>query len=359
MPSQPTRQPKPQSSRYNDSTPPDDGDQLTLTPLATDERPARKWDTSDAGKAMQMFQAFRDGTSLEQDKQSLGQYVDDKVRFDYDPTNSLLTVRMPSPAHEFFKTLLAHDIQDQLKRIAEQGDEASKFAARIKDGCSSRIFLRENLLEEALQAPEHAFQHLDVAYLGVVLEVSYAQDGKNLKNLAYDYILRSNGDIKVVIGVDINNGKETTVSLWRPNYVKEEDEEFEIFEVRQDISYQPFRSSDGSPVNGEDSLQLSLSDFATDEILSGYESTTLSIPFRRLVDLLTQAEEVRQAREAESGLCGIRSKRKTRKRKATFSPADELRSEDEAKYQRPERDVAERAAADDGEYERPGRRRRT
>ena len=71
----------------------------------------------------------------------------------------------------------------------------------------------------------------------MVLEVSYSQDGKNLKKLACDYILRSNGDIKAVIGVDINDGKESTVSLWRPNYLKEEDE-FEILEVRQDIPYQ-------------------------------------------------------------------------------------------------------------------------
>ena len=64
----------------------------------------------------------------------------------------------------------------------------------------------------------------------MVLEVSYSQDGKNLKKLACDYILRSNGDI--------NDGKESTVSLWGPNYVKEEDEEFEILEVRQDVSRQ-------------------------------------------------------------------------------------------------------------------------
>ena len=62
---------------------------------------------------------------------------------------------MPSPVHEFFKTLLADDIQDQLKRIAEQGDEAGKFAARIKDEYSSRIFLQENIPEEGPGAPQH------------------------------------------------------------------------------------------------------------------------------------------------------------------------------------------------------------
>lgn len=153
---------------------------------------------------------------------------------------------MPSPVHEFFKTLLAYDIHDQLKHIAERGDEVGKFAARIKDGCSSRILLQEGVSDGRSVAaervvrrePDGQFQHPDAAYPGVVLEVSYSQDGKNLKKLASDYILRSNGDIKAVIGVDINYGKESTVSLWRPNYVQEEGEELDILEVRQDISYQ-------------------------------------------------------------------------------------------------------------------------
>lgn len=72
----------------------------------------------------------------------------------------------------------------------------------------------------------------------MVLEVSYSQDGKDLKKLALDYILRSNGDIKVVLGVDINYGDKSTVSVWRPHYVKEEGEELELLEVRQDVSYQ-------------------------------------------------------------------------------------------------------------------------
>lgn len=85
--------------------------------------------------------------------------------------------------------------------------------------------------------PDGRFQHWDAAYPGVVLEVSYSQDGRDLKKLASDYILRSNGDIKAVIGVDINYGRESTASLWRPNYVEEEGEEFDILEVREEILY--------------------------------------------------------------------------------------------------------------------------
>lgn len=105
-------------------------------------------------------------------------------------------------------------------------------------------------------------------------------------------------------------------------------------------------------------MELRLSDFATDEISDGYEAISFSISFQRLADFLARAELLRQARETESESRGIRSRRRTRKRKPSSSPADELRPEDEAKYRREESNVAERAAADDEDYERPGRRRR-
>jgi len=253
---------------HHESTPPDDGIQLPLTPPATEERLARKPDTSDVGKVMQMLEACRSQTLSEhcapltvfrvppqeydelvkdlRDSEALEQYVNDKLRFDYDPPNSLLTVRMPSPVHEFFTTLLTNEIRDQLKQIAERGDKAGEFAARIEDGRSSRILLQEDISDESLGAaghvvrrePDGQFQHWDAAYPGVVLEVSYSQDGKDLKKLSSDYILRSNGDIKAVVGVDINYGEESTVSLWRPNYVEEDGEEFEILEVREEMLYQ-------------------------------------------------------------------------------------------------------------------------
>lgn len=121
--------------------------------------------------------------------------------------------------------------------IVEGGDEAAEFAAKIAHGGSARIILAENIYEgqtdlPVRREPDAQFQHREAAYPGVVLEVSYSQDGKNLRRLATDYILRSNGDIKAVIGLDINyHGKESTVSLWRPNYIKDDVEEFETLEV--------------------------------------------------------------------------------------------------------------------------------
>jgi hypothetical protein len=76
----------------------------------------------------------------------------------------------------------------------------------------------------------------------VVLEISYSQDGKDLEKLAWQYIQLSNGDIKAVIGIDINDPpKASTVSLWRPKYTREEGEELDILDVEAEIAYQVHR----------------------------------------------------------------------------------------------------------------------
>ena len=132
--------------------------------------------------------------------------------------------------------------------------------------------------------------------------------------------------------------------------MKEDGQELELLEVREeirrhvshpfrpmfhaDVEPQPFRSRGWSPAGYEESLQPSLSDFAMDEVSSGYESIDISSPFQRLADFLTRSEPTLQARGTESYSRGIKLRRRIRKRKASSSPADELRSKDKAKYRK-------------------------
>jgi len=80
-------------------------------------------------------------------------------------------------------------------------------------------------------------------------------------------------------------------------------------------------------------------------------SVWLNIPFEKLASLLARAEQMHQAREPEGGRQSVKSQRQTRKHKASSSPVDELISEDEARYQVKERDVAERASAGDKDFQ--------
>lgn len=120
-----------------------------------------------------------------------------------------------------------------------------RFAKQIKDGGSSRVLLMEGMTqgEEPNESavppqrhPDGQFQHYQAAYPGVVLEVSYSQDGKDLERLAWEYIQGSNGDIKAVIGIDINYTKDSTISLWRPSYIANDGEEMDILDVKTHIA---------------------------------------------------------------------------------------------------------------------------
>uniref|UniRef100_A0A0B7KR42 Uncharacterized protein n=1 Tax=Bionectria ochroleuca TaxID=29856 RepID=A0A0B7KR42_BIOOC len=305
-----------------------------------------------------------------QDRPSLGSYVEDKVRVDYDPESESLNIRMPAPIHDFFATSVADEINAKLQAIVERGNETGEFAAQIRNGGSSRIILKEDttvgeeseasgisLQRHPERHPDGQFQHCKAAYPGVVLEISYSQDGKDLEKLAWDYIQCSNGDIKAVIGIDINYGmKESTVSLWRPIYVHEDDEELDILDVNKVVAGEPFRAADGSRLNQDQVVPLMLSDFATDILSALSGSISLSITYKRLAELLDQAEQMHQVRE-QGRSSGIKSQRITRKRKRPSPSADLIRSDDEADFRRQEQRAMERVAAEDGDF-RPLTRRR-
>lgn len=171
----------------------------------------------------------------------LSELQDHRVRrFDFDLKTTLLVVRQPCPAHDIFSAQLAGEVNDWLKGMASCGGSSGGFASKIISGGSSRIILKETDLEKpsgpVRRQPDAQFQHQDAAYPGLVIEISYSHDGKDLHALARDYILHSNGDIKTVVGIDINQRRESTVSVWRPEYSCQEGDSVEYLDVRQDIA---------------------------------------------------------------------------------------------------------------------------
>ncbi|KID81130.1 recQ family helicase [Metarhizium guizhouense ARSEF 977] len=350
------------------TTPPDHQSRLPLTPPATAERPRQPANALCASALVRLLETINAQrktdnpaswveVSVERDL-----YISHRERIersfkrsDYDPNRGLLNLRMPSPVHEFFANILALDLQVQLLEIATQDNDTGIFASKIRIGGSATIQLAEGDSESfqtIRRQPDAQFRHANTQYPGVVIEVSYSQDGKNLRKLAQDYILYSNGDIKAVVGIDLNYaGKESTISLWRPEYTRIENDDVEELGFREVISYETFRSVDGYAHNAEKYLKLTLGDFATDALSASHESVPLSISYSRLFDILQQAEEMEPTKVANVADSVVKSRRVTRKRRLSSSSAEQLRSEDEANYAYLEKAAIDRAERDDEDFE--------
>ncbi|KFA81716.1 hypothetical protein S40288_10065 [Stachybotrys chartarum IBT 40288] len=371
-------------SKFDARTPPGSDKDLPLTPPASADQHATSHFKADAW--IHFLERLQDPTNskigtkrfkllakhyplaIEELKRwpSLQSYIEDKVRLDYDPISGYIHARMPTPVHDVFSNLLVHEIKELLRPVAKLDDEDGVFAAKIIPGGSSRIILeitgeeKEGGSSVALRRhPDAQFQHVEAAYPGVVIEISYSQEGKDLEKLAWDYIQHSNGDIKAVIGIDINHGptKPSTVSLWRPEYTRENGDNVDTLGVRAEIEYEPFRSPTQVSVNSTDVLQLYLIDFATDILTKNVSNRLLCIPFQRLAEFLGTAENVQRKREQVfSG--GVKSERIVKKRRRSSSPADRLLPDDESRFLIQEHTAMEKATALDQDF-KPAVKRRT
>ena len=149
---------------------------------------------------------------------------------------------MPTVTHETFCARIVSELTNQLTALTTGSGEVADFARNIRPVGSPRLEFPiiegeeeeegggEEVFEYDTHEPDAAFQHKDAQWPGVVLEVSYTQKRKDLKYLADDYIVGSNGNIGVVVGLDIEYGqfKRATLSVWRPEYVKEDGQEYLI-----------------------------------------------------------------------------------------------------------------------------------
>lgn len=145
--------------------------------------------------------------------------------YDYFPSASRLVLRRPGLLHENFIANIVEEIQVQLKSI--EGASA-EFAKKIRSAGSASLKFADQRYGK--HDPDAQFRHSKAQYPGVVIEVSYSQKRNDLERLADDYILGSDSDIRVVVGLDVNYkmNKKATLSVWRPSIVTNEAGEKEL-----------------------------------------------------------------------------------------------------------------------------------
>ena len=141
--------------------------------------------------------------------------------YDYFSQSLKFIIRMPSHLHEYFCAQVVLDICMQLRGIEALNESAATYARNVKAGGSPTLKLPSNQAGKYdLHDPDATFYYKDTRWPRIVIEVSYSQKRKALKDLAEDYILGSIGNISVVIGLDIEYkiSKQATLSVWRSKF---------------------------------------------------------------------------------------------------------------------------------------------
>ena len=285
-------------------------------------------------------------------------------RFDYFPSASLFVLRMPSLLHEAIKAKIVRDIESQLLSISNGVNPASAFAKSIEHGGSASINLSDP--EYGRHEPDALFRHRQAQFPGVILEISYTQKRRDLGRVAEDYILGSSGNIRVVVGIDIDyKGKSATLSIWQPRLQVNKAGEEELVahqtlsnQVRSHLFYlthtyisKEFRKENGE-VNSTTGLRLRLEDFAPPSLSMHTKfGTDIFISSTSLCAYLHDAEQDEKYVKQELGYAET-LKSGVRKRRRSSSSIEQLNTDDEAQFQQDEQRAAKRSQRADRDFGR-------
>ena len=154
--------------------------------------------------------------------------------YDYFSQSLEFIIRMPSHLHEAFCARVVRNICNQLDNIAALHGSAAAYARNVEpEGSPTLKFPSDKAVEDGennrngkgvgkydTHDPDATFYYSDMCWPCVIIEVSYSQKRKALKDLAENYILGSDGNTSVVIGLDIEYkpSKQATLSVWRPQF---------------------------------------------------------------------------------------------------------------------------------------------
>ncbi|KAI9772605.1 MAG: hypothetical protein M1839_002418 [Geoglossum umbratile] len=116
-------------------------------------------------------------------------YVQDKIRFDYDPQTYNPVFRMPSGTHETFTARVVEEIIFELRQIREDISrlDIAAIAREINFDSSTDIELEgisSDELQYAPHSPDAAFRRNGAGYASIVIETSFSQKKKDLAYLA-------------------------------------------------------------------------------------------------------------------------------------------------------------------------------
>jgi len=150
---------------------------------------------------------------------------------------------MPLNLHESFLQQVCSHIESQLDRFKKQSIDRNNnvdtilrtWAEKLVGDRSAdiRLDLADITPDRSKQSPDTSYAHRDAKFPGLVIEVSYSQKAKDLPKLADNYILGSNGNIKMVLGLDLDYKRGSSLAkayVWRPKFTSVEGDEGVVIE---------------------------------------------------------------------------------------------------------------------------------
>ncbi len=140
---------------------------------------------------------------------------------------------MPTQLHVVFIARVVKEIERRLDAITDGETQSKSFAQKIKHNGSGRLTFQSAEDDDSQttikREPDAEFKHKDACWPGVIIEVSYSQKTKALPHLANNYILETDGNIRVVVGLDLDyKTMKATVSMWGPRYVTTQQGEVDL-----------------------------------------------------------------------------------------------------------------------------------
>lgn len=198
-----------------------------------------------------------------------------------------------------FMASIEETINEQLRQIRGGTDTVAFFATDVR--CLRHADIEFSAATH--RSPDSQYQHHDAMYPGLIVEAAVSEKVKDLTHLAEDYILESEGDISVVLCVDLEYGKRSgqgsrkaTLSVWRPQIDGIDNQR--ILRAVQVVKDELFRDDQGNPTGC--GLKFSLSEFTysdlADELLGGTDKDIV-ISSLSLCEFLADAEEFHKKRE--------------------------------------------------------------
>lgn len=224
----------------------------------------------------------------------------DENKYDYEPGEQALLLRMPRPSHERLIAALRTAVWAEIERWRDSLQLPApirRALAIVRDGGSTtQLFpIPEG---DAEQTPDMSVYHrMDDTYPTLVAEVAHSQRTASVQRKCKSYVKRSQGAVQCALALDLPyNGQPEapTITIFRPHLTPREPPQPPLASVQSVVI--PFRHPDGSACDG--SLDLTLADILCLNDLGGSDalrdmcrSTPLAIPLATLANALTEVEE--------------------------------------------------------------------